>query len=264
VGFYAVYYHTHETWWYLRFLLPAFPPLIVGATWVSLALLDRVPAARRRRAARIAGVAVAVLVIAHNVYWARRLEVLDIGYSEGVYPETAAWLTGHLPPDSVVLAMQVSGAVFYYTDFPIVRWDRCQRSELQALESRVLATGRPLYAVFFPFEIEDLRALDHVPGYWQRIGHVRHVTVWRLIADEGGSHVSDHRFMDNRVWPRAGRARRSYEDAVDRDREPTRLQRDVSPNLRRCDRKASGFGLPASGPTGTLARGMPARSSHCR
>jgi hypothetical protein len=185
VAFYAVYFHTHETWWYLRFLLPAFPPLIVGATWVGLAVLDRWPANGRRRATVLAGVVVAVLVLAHNASWARRLEALGIGYSEGVYPETATWLTRHLPPNGVVLATQVSGSLFYYTDRPIVRWDLCRTSELRALESHALAAGRPLYAVLFPFELEDQRAFDRIPGYWRRIGRVRDVTVWQLIEDEG-------------------------------------------------------------------------------
>ena len=31
IGFYACYYHSGETWWYLRFILPAFPVLILAA-----------------------------------------------------------------------------------------------------------------------------------------------------------------------------------------------------------------------------------------
>ncbi|MBI3874376.1 MAG: glycosyltransferase family 39 protein, partial [Verrucomicrobia bacterium] len=31
IGFYAFYYHSGETWWYLRFILPAFPALILLA-----------------------------------------------------------------------------------------------------------------------------------------------------------------------------------------------------------------------------------------
>ncbi len=55
--FYAVYYFTHEAWWSLRFLLPAFPPLIVGALWVGSAAVQRwLPATRRRRAMAVAGV----------------------------------------------------------------------------------------------------------------------------------------------------------------------------------------------------------------
>ena len=48
--FYAFYYHTHEWWWYLRFLLPAFPPLLVGALWVGAERVDPLGQRTTRRA----------------------------------------------------------------------------------------------------------------------------------------------------------------------------------------------------------------------
>ena len=43
LAFYCAYYNTHETWWYLRFLLPAAPALILG----GLLVLRRLPARSR-------------------------------------------------------------------------------------------------------------------------------------------------------------------------------------------------------------------------
>ena len=85
VVFYAFYYHTHETWWYLRFLLPAFPPIIVGALWVGLRAWRRwCPGPIAARAAPALVGVVAALVVGHNVFWTRRLEALAIGTRERV------------------------------------------------------------------------------------------------------------------------------------------------------------------------------------
>ena len=90
VCFYAFYFHTHETWWYLRFLLPAFPPLIVGSLWVGRVLLERwgstkwVPGSRGRR---LAGAMLVALILCHNAWWGWELSVLDTGAGERTYAE---------------------------------------------------------------------------------------------------------------------------------------------------------------------------------
>jgi hypothetical protein len=181
--FYAFYYFTHEAWWSLRFLLPAFPPLIVGALWVGSASVQRWRAAfRHRRAMALAGVTLALLLIAHNAFWVRRLGALDTGYGERVYLETTSWLSDHVPSNAVVLATQVSGAVFYYTEFPVLGWQTAPDA-LRRLESHLLASNRPLYAVLFPYEVEEQKALDRIPGRWELVGKVRQVTVWRLVGE---------------------------------------------------------------------------------
>jgi hypothetical protein len=183
LGFYACYYHTHETWWYLRFLLPAFPALIVGAVWVGSEGWHRWP--RRSlptRAATLLWIAVLLVVVAHNVFWGRRLEALEIGRYERVYPDTAAWVRANVASGGVVLASQASGALFYYTALSIVRWDQCGRDALERVEAHAVGARIPLYAVFFPFEIEEQHAFERIPGRWARAGRVRNVTVWRLVA----------------------------------------------------------------------------------
>ena len=181
--FYAFYYFTQEYWWSLRFLLPSFPPLIVGALWVGSASVQRwLPATRHRRARMVARVTLALLLMAHNAYWVRRLTALDIGRGERVYLETASWMSSHVPSDAVVLAMQVGGALFYYTEFPVVDW-QTGPGQLRRLESHLLATNRPLYAVFFPYEVKERKALDRIPGRWELAGTVRDVTVWRLVGE---------------------------------------------------------------------------------
>ena len=47
-----------------------------------------------------------------------------------------------------------SGAIFYYTDFPIVRWDHVDGDALRSLERVRPGRTPPLYAVLFPFDFD--------------------------------------------------------------------------------------------------------------
>ena len=177
--FYLSYAHTRDSWGSLRFLLPAFPPLLVAALLVARGL-----AARLRLAPRawwLAPAAAAILL--HGAAWSRYLHAYTVGRNEQTYRQVAAWLQAHLPADAVVAAMQVSGTLLYYTPYTFVRWDMMSAGEFQRIAAACAADGRPVYAVLFPFEVED-PAWDafgkHLPGHWTRIGSVRYVGIWRL------------------------------------------------------------------------------------
>jgi 4-amino-4-deoxy-L-arabinose transferase-like glycosyltransferase len=181
-GFYSAYSCTHETWWYLRFLLPAAPALVIGALLVLQSWLrPRIPA----RVASLALCTAVVGAIAFDAHWDQKLFALDSGDGEKTYPTTAAWLQQHLPPNAVVAVMQNSGALFYYTDFVFVRWDALDPTSFAKVAAALKASGRPLYAALFPFEIDDQHAFrDHMPqGTWAKIGSVREVTIWRWSPD---------------------------------------------------------------------------------
>jgi hypothetical protein len=176
--FYLVYSHTHDDWWYLRFLLPAFPPLVVAAMAVGRALAGKLGVAARRWWL----VPLAAGIVVHGAAWSRYLHAYSIGRGEEVYADTAAWVSTHLPARAVVASMQTSGALLYYTGFTFIRWDMITPAEFQRIAAACATADRPIYAVLHPFEIED-QEWDvfgkHLPGRWTQVGAVRHVTVWR-------------------------------------------------------------------------------------
>lgn len=176
--FYAAYWHTHETWWYLRFLLPAFPPCLIGGIWVIHQLWQRVTLPRLRTVlvARSLAVAATLVALAHSAHWHQKLDATTIGYGESVYPETCAWARAHLPADAVIVTQQTSGAFRYYTAFDLVRWDTLDPQRFTLLTA---ATGRrPIVAALFPHELPDALA-PRLPGQWREVGAVRHVTFWQ-------------------------------------------------------------------------------------
>jgi hypothetical protein len=175
--FYLFYSHTHDEWWYLRFLLPAFPPILVAGLLVAQRL-----AARLKLAPRVWWLApAAVAILLHGAVWSRHLHALTIGRSEGIYVETAEWMRAHLPANATVAAMETTGALFYYTDFTLVRWDMIAPADFQRIVGVCAVADRPVYAALYPYEIDEWHAFrDHLPGHWTQVGAVHQVSIWRL------------------------------------------------------------------------------------
>ncbi len=184
-GFYALYQHTHDAWWFLRFVLPAFPALIA----LAMLAVDRLCRDWRPRLGsvtiegRVAVAAVAILVSAIDFVQVARAHyiLLTKSYHEP-YRNIATWVNQHLPTDAVVLAMQTSMTLYHYTQFPVVRWDVVTPEHFAQLREGIRASRRPLYAVLFRFEAEDPRWLER-PAAWRKIAEVNEVGVWQFDPD---------------------------------------------------------------------------------
>lgn len=178
-GFYAFYFHTHEAWWYLRFLLPAFPAFIIAMLLAGRALAVRCPP----RLVAIGAVLVVTAAVLWEGFWSYRKHSLTVGDSERKYVDVTRWAQAHLPASAIVAAMQTSGAMFYYTPFTLVRYEQLGAEHWPAIERAAAAAGRPIYAVLFPFELKA--ALEtSLPGRWTQVGAVKDVTFWRLDGPE--------------------------------------------------------------------------------
>jgi len=180
-SFYLFYSHTHDAWWCLRFLLPAFPALILAAILVGRALLDRLTASQRSTWLAVAAVAVA----AHGIAWSHHFRVLHASSGERTYTESSLWIQSHLPANAVIASMQTSGAMFYYTPFTFFRWDMIRPADFERIAQACAAAGRPVYAMLFPYEMDDPKwaaFAKHLPGRWVQIGAVREVSIWRYAG----------------------------------------------------------------------------------
>jgi len=178
LGFYASYGYTHETWWYLRFLLPAVPALVLGGLLVLQHAWEEW--GRRRM---VAGLLILLLAGQLGASWklGRELNVLEAGEGERVYLEACQWARKHLPKDAIIAAEQASGAVSYYTDYTMLRWTNLDADTLRRVQAVSERTGRPLYAVLFPVDL-DPKGSTQPAGRWEKVGEVRQVTVWRFVG----------------------------------------------------------------------------------
>ncbi len=178
-SFYAFYYHTGEQWWYLRFILPAFPALILLALVPLHALGARLPS-QPDWLKPVLAAALLVLAAAWDIKLSRRLDVVSIPRGEKFYVDTSDWASANLPAGSVVLCMQVSGSLFYYTDFLIVRWDQVRADKTADLMSRFESPRRAVYAALYDFEEGDF--FGRIGGRWERISTVGNTHFWRMTA----------------------------------------------------------------------------------
>ena len=175
IGLYAFYYHSGETWWYLRFILPAFPALIV-ATLVGLEeIWRRNPTRKLPVAFVLTGLLIAA--IGWQLQQIRERNVLNLKQDERCYLASAQWVQQHLPDRSVIFCMQVSGAFYYYTDLVLFRWDQIVPEKMAPLLDAMARQDRPVYAALFSFETPE--ALERIGGHWTKLVTVGQVTIWQ-------------------------------------------------------------------------------------
>jgi hypothetical protein len=182
IAFFSAYRWTHEQWWFLRFLLPAAPALIVAGLVVPHLWYERVRASRGGAMVRLLPVLLIAAAIGVEAGQTRPLrEAWSIGHGERKYGRVCGWLNVHLPGNSAVVVSQASGALFYFTPFTLLRYEEMNPSVALRAEASLRSEGRPLYAVLFPFE-EGV--LGRLPGRWDHAASVDDVSIWRCETPE--------------------------------------------------------------------------------
>ena len=177
--FYAFYEFTSQTWWFLRFLLPAFPALVLLGVAGLDAVLNRLPAFVRNFGRIVAGLLVVGGSIKGCVEVARERHFMLLKEYQEPYVAVTAWAQQNLPSGSLIAVMQLSSSFYYYTDLPILRWDMVDPPDAAKLAVALRQSGRPLYAALFPFEYDDVR-IQRLPGEWRKVIEVKGVTIWQI------------------------------------------------------------------------------------
>lgn len=194
-GLYSAYSYTNDTWWYLRFVLPAVPAVGLAAALVlqaaplpswflaSRLLPPGTPADEVARG-RVWQIPLAllgfVLATGWMLQWAGKFQLSGTELDERPYPLTARWISQSLPADAVLLGQQVSGAMLHYTSVPVLiphyfNPEACARFEVWLARNR-----RPLYAALYPNE--EAMVWEKFPGHWEKVVQIRHTTIWRRTA----------------------------------------------------------------------------------
>jgi hypothetical protein len=172
---YTFYEVSRDTWWCLRFILPAFPPLVIASligvqTWLT-----------RPRTRAIAAAALVVWAVACTVYWKPRLHFMLMKSYEQVYEDACLKANEVLPLNALVVSFYTSGAIYYYTEFPVLRWDLIESKDFFRYATLARETRRPICAMVFD-ELEDEAFKERVPGEWQRLTSVGRIGLWQLVT----------------------------------------------------------------------------------
>src|SRR5205085_1028987 len=151
--FYALY-APYDTWWYTRFLLPAYPAVIFSTIYAI-------------RAVSLRALAATLLLMAGAGFcFSVHFNVLDTDEGDQIYPDAIRWARAEVPPDALVIEMQLSGARKYYENRFSLRWDWLDADRLRVLEQKIPADR--WWMVLSLFEVDD--ALRRTGGRWTKIG----------------------------------------------------------------------------------------------
>lgn len=175
-GLYAFYEVSHEVWWCLRFILPVIPALILAGLLGTEVLVRKSSAPSRWRAVA-AGVLV-IWAIGASAYWSPRLGVFQMKHFERAYAEGSMAARERLPREALVVSFAFSGALYFYTEHAVLRWDQLPPEAFGRYVTAAQQAGRPICAVLFDWEEKD--AFRRCPGPWQRLANVGNVALWQM------------------------------------------------------------------------------------
>lgn len=149
-----VFYAPFDVWWYLRFLLPAFPPMSVLTAAAIVAASGRLAG----RARRLASAAVISAVAWHGVAYARDRSAFDLRDGELKYVAVGEYIARRLPEQAVLLSIQHSGSARYYSGRLTIRYDWIDPHALDAALDDLARLGYRAYFLLQDDEEPHFRA----------------------------------------------------------------------------------------------------------
>jgi hypothetical protein len=170
-------YFVFDRWFWLRFLLPAWPPLLVLTSLGLVWLCGRVVG---RRAMALAA-AIVILVGCRNVRFLKRDGVFRLWEGERKSPVIGRYITERMPGQAVFLAKQQGGSVRYYSGRLTLRFDMIPPTDLDRVIADLVRLGYHPYGIFEDTEEATFRsqfARENAAGAldWPPIVQLRHST----------------------------------------------------------------------------------------
>jgi hypothetical protein len=189
-GCYA-FYAPFEAWWYLRFLLPAFPPLMVLTSIGLIAAATRLA----REAGGIVAAVVVFLLAWHGVQFASGHAAFGFQEGERKYSSVGEYIGERLPARAAFISMQHSGSIRYYSGRLTVRYDWIPNHRLDSVIEQLRGLGYHPYIALEAGEVStfqqkfrgnsELAALDWTPRAHRR--HDPDVTIYDPADRQSGT-----------------------------------------------------------------------------
>jgi hypothetical protein len=148
-----LFYQPFDVWWYLRFLLPMWPVMMLLTAAACHAIARRAP----RPLAAIGIGAAAVFLAWHGLHVASDRRVFDLARGERRYLDVARFVAGHTEPDAVIFSVQHSGSLRIYADRLTLRYDALDPLWLDRAVSYLQSIGRHPYYVLDGAEVDAFR-----------------------------------------------------------------------------------------------------------
>jgi hypothetical protein len=149
-----VFYAVFEHWYFLRFLLPAYPALFVLLASSIVWLSQKLPVEARGPVALLVLVAMAL----HGVNVGRDTGIFHTADFERRHIRAAAEVATRTPPNAVVLSVQHSGSVRYYANRMTLRYDWVPADQLDSAIRDLRDQGHPAYLVVDDWEQKEFQS----------------------------------------------------------------------------------------------------------
>ncbi len=138
-------YFERDNWGYLRFLLPAYPALIVLSLVAGAALLRRADPDARRSA--IVAVIFVIALAGWQAYESVRRNTLGLRPVEQRYVDVGRYIATGMPSDAVLIAALHSGSIRYYSGRMTIYYPKLHFTELDRAVAALTGMGRRPYFV---------------------------------------------------------------------------------------------------------------------
>ena len=170
------FYGPYEAWWYTRFLLPGYPAVILGALLAARDFVVGPGTFQRWRPAAAALLVVAALAV--EIRYVTKERVHKFYRGEAIHPQACAMARRRVPPNGIVLSMQMSGALHYYTDLTYAMWNWMDAERFAVLRVSTESRGFRWYALLASFEVPEVEK-NHL-GEWREIDRVGDVSLMEI------------------------------------------------------------------------------------
>jgi hypothetical protein len=152
-----LFYLPWEEWWYVRFLMPSYPPMLAltaAALWTLAAPLNRF------RAGTQAAVAIAVVaaVTWHGVSFSIERGAQLQWIAEQRYKTAGTYVATALPERAALICMQHSGSARFYSGRITVRYDVIGPGDLAVVVNQLRQLGYAPYFLLDDWEEPQFRA----------------------------------------------------------------------------------------------------------
>jgi oligosaccharyl transferase STT3 subunit len=194
-------YEVFNAWWYLRFLLPAYPPLLVLTAAAVVGLLSRVSA--RWRAFGLAAAAMVSIFLVRVAIDRRVFELRDL---ERRYRLAGDYVAAHLPPNAAVVTAHQSGSVRFYSQRLTLDWRALPPSDFARALDFLRAQGHRPYLLLETWEqpefVERFQRTSPLGGLgWPPMVDINHqVRIYE--PDDYARYRSGIPVRTDRIWTR--------------------------------------------------------------
>ena len=148
-----VFYRPFDAWWYLRFLLPMWPVMML----LTAGALEAIARPMARAARRLVIGALVAALAWHGVVEAATRHVFDLGRGERRYIDVARFIESHTDPDAVMLSVQHSGSLRLYANRLTLRYDVLDPEWLDRTVAYLQSIGRRPYFVLDGGEVDAFK-----------------------------------------------------------------------------------------------------------